>query len=166
MPSFFIREPRLEDELLFLEAMQASHSFHALWVNAPLTSTEFHQYLSRFQQANQSSFLLFKDNQLVGVFNISEIVRAAFQSAYLGFYAVSAQAGKGYMSAGLKLILEKAFTDLSLHRLEANIQPQNRASINLVRSNGFRKEGFSPRFLKINDVWCDHERWALTVEEW
>ncbi|WP_019217282.1 GNAT family N-acetyltransferase [Legionella tunisiensis] len=146
--------------------MRNSYSFHSPWVKTPLTSIEFHDYLSRSQQVNQRSFLLLRDKQLVGVFNINEIVRTAFQSAYLGFYVVSSQAGKGYMSLGLRLILEKAFTDLSLHRLEANIQPQNQASISLVRNNGFRKEGFSPRYLKINERWCDHERWALTLEEW
>ena len=58
-----------------------------------------------------------------------------------------------------------AFGDLGLHRVEANIQPGNAASIALVKGAGFRLEGVSPRYLKIGGVWCDHERWAMTVEE-
>ena len=69
------------------------------------------------------------------------------------------------MSAGLKLVLKKAFEELDLHRLEANIQPDNFRSINLVKNNGFKKEGFSPRYLKINGEWRDHERWAITHED-
>lgn len=69
------------------------------------------------------------------------------------------------MSAGLKLVLKKVFNELQLHRLEANIQPENMTSIWLVKKNGFRYEGFSPRYLKINNIWCGHERWAMTVED-
>ena len=70
------------------------------------------------------------------------------------------------MSAGLKLLFSKAFEELKLHRIEANIQPENLGSIKLVEHHGFKKEGYSPRYLKINDTWCDHERWAITYEDW
>jgi ribosomal-protein-alanine N-acetyltransferase len=53
-----------------------------------------------------------------------------------------------------------------LHRLEANIQPGNRASLRLVRRLGFKREGYSRRYLKIRGRWCDHERWAILAEEW
>jgi len=64
------------------------------------------------------------------------------------------------------LLLDKVFNELKLHRIEANIQPTNSSSIHLVTQNGFRKEGFSPRYLKINNIWQDHFRFALTSEEW
>jgi [ribosomal protein S5]-alanine N-acetyltransferase len=47
--------------------------------------------------------------------------------------------------------------------LEANVQPANIASIALVQSCGLRKEGFSPRYLKIAGKWRDHERWAIVA---
>ncbi len=70
------------------------------------------------------------------------------------------------MSEGIRLVLNHAFYTLGLHRVEANIQPENIASINLVKGLGFILEGFSRRYLKINGEWRDHERWALTVEDW
>lgn len=156
----------LKMEAAFLAMTLASRDFHAPWVNPPLSTTEFVAFYERNQQANQKSYVLFTKDEIVGVFNISEIVRGYFQSAYLGFYVAKSFQGQGYMLLGLPLLLQEAFTNLALHRLEANIQPNNVRSIKLIKQGGFRKEGYSERYLKINDEWRDHERWAITVEDW
>ena len=69
------------------------------------------------------------------------------------------------MREGMELVLDLAFGRLGLHRIQANIQPGNEASIALVRGAGFRREGFSPRYLMIGGQWRDHEQWAITVED-
>src|SRR6201999_4207335 len=89
------------------------------------------------------------DGAIVGYFNISQIIRGPLQSAFLGYGGVAGGSGLGYMSAALELVVERAFTDLALHRIEANIQPANAASIALVERCGFVREGFSERSLKI-----------------
>lgn len=166
-PKVIIREPELDDKNEFLVAMQRSQTLHNPWVKTPVTSEEYIEYYQRYQQANQKSFLVCdQSRKITGVFNISEIVRGVFKNAYLGFYAVANYAGKGYMSEGLKLVLAKVFKELELHRLEANIQPGNIRSIQLVKNSGFRYEGFSPRYLKINGEWCGHEHWAITLEDY
>lgn len=166
MQAVIIREPRIEDKEAFIDAMQRSQSLHHPWVKVPITSEEFAAYLQRYQQPNHKSFLVCNDEKMiVGVFNVSEIVRGLFQNAYLGFYVVADYAGKGYMSAGLKLVLDKIFNELKLHRIEANIQPENIKSKQLIQKNGFRYEGFSPHYLKINEEWRGHEHWAMTYED-
>jgi ribosomal-protein-alanine N-acetyltransferase len=59
-----------------------------------------------------------------------------------------------------------AFTTLKLHRVEANIMPENKASLALIRKCGFRFEGLAKRYLQINGRWSDHERWGMTIEDW
>lgn len=167
MVDVIIREPKIEDREEFISVMQRSQSLHHPWTKTPITDKEFDEYFQRYQQPNQKSFLVCDHaGRIVGVFNVSEIVRGLFQNAYLGFYAVADYAGKGYMSAGLKLVLAKVFDDIKLHRIEANVQPENTQSIQLIKKNGFRYEGFSPRYLKIDNEWRGHEHWAMTFEDY
>lgn len=162
-----IRHPELIDEVHFLDAMHRSESLHHPWTKAPMAPAEFQLYCQRCQADNFKGYLVCDANgAIAGVFNLSEVVRGCFQNAYLGFYVVEGFAGQGYMSAGLNLVLNQAFTVLQLHRIEANVQPDNTKSLNLIRANGFRKEGYSPRYLKIDGEWRDHERWAITIEDW
>ena len=107
-----------------------------------------------------------EDDAIVGVFNIGAIVRGLFKSAYLGYYALAPHAGAGYMAEGLELALRVAFRRLKLHRVEANVQPDNRRSLALVRRAGFVREGFSRRYVRIGGRWRDHVRMALLVEDW
>lgn len=166
-PNVLLQELRQEDETLFLRSMQQSREFHYPFVVAPQTTKEFQQYWQKYQQENRRCFLaLNQDKELMGVFNISEMVPGVFQSAYLAYFAAVSYAGQGLMSQALKLLLAKIFQELQLHRIEANIQPTNTSSIHLAARNGFRKEGFSPRYLKVNGIWCDHFRFALTYEDW
>jgi ribosomal-protein-alanine N-acetyltransferase len=106
------------------------------------------------------------DDAIAGFFNLSHITRGALQSAYLGYAVGKPYARQGLMRAGLELVLRHAFVTLDLHRIEANIQPGNRASIALARGAGFRREGFSRRYLKIGGRWRDHERWAILADDW
>ncbi len=101
---------------------------------------------------------------VAGAVVLSEIVRGPFLSAYLSYYGAVALAGRGLMTEGVRLSVRHAFEVLGLHRLEANIQPGNLRSVALVRRLGFRKEGFSPRYLKVDGDWRDHERWALLAD--
>ena len=100
------------------------------------------------------------------MFNLSEIVHGVFCSAYLGYYAFAGAAGKGAMGEGLRLVLDTAFRDLKLHRVEANVQPGNTRSIDFLARNGFTREGYSRRYLKIGGRWRDHARFAMLAEDW
>ena len=162
-----IRAPELEDAEAFLEAVHRSRELHASWIHPPLTARDYELYLERFETGENVSRLVChsQTNELVGLINLNNIIRGFFQNSFLGFYAFSPHQGTGLMQRGFRLVLTEAFGPLELHRVEANIQPDNQASINFVRRAGFRKEGYSPRYLRIAGSWKDHERWALLAED-
>jgi len=151
------------DEAEFIAAARRSRALHAPWVAPAATPATFDAYLARMSQPDQNAFTVRRTdtNALIGVITISNVVMGPFRSAYTGYYAFAPHAGQGYMREGLHAVVRHAFGVMKLHRLEANIQPGNRASIALAKACGFRKEGFSPRYLKIGGRWRDHERWAI-----
>ena len=106
------------------------------------------------------------DGALVGRLAVTAIERGPFQNGRFGYWMGEAFAGKGYMTEALGLGLRRCFGPLGLHRVEANILPRNGASRRVLEKAGFRCEGVSPRYLQIAGSWADHERWAVTVEDW
>ena len=145
---------------------------HGPWTRPPETRARFASFVARFAPraatATHAGFLVFRreDDALVGVFNFSEIVRGAFQSAYLGYFGFASHTGSGYMTEGMALALDIAFVRLKLHRVEVNIQPTNTRSLRLAQRVGFTREGFSRRYVKIAGRWRDHVRLAILAEDW
>jgi ribosomal-protein-alanine N-acetyltransferase len=151
----------------FLAAVKRSRRLHGHWASPPRTAKAFNKSLERFSsKAHVGFWVQTESGELAGAININEIVRGRFRSGYLGYYAFAPHNGRGYMTTGLRAVVSRAFRQLRLHRLEANIQPDNEASRRLVKRLGFKLEGFSRRYLKIAGKWRDHERWALTSENW
>ena len=163
----FLRHPRPDDERDFVALMRASRRLHRPW----MTSTgehSFERYVLRSDRPDIESFLVCKraDGEMAGFINLSQITYGGLCTATCGYAAFAASAGQGYLTEGVGLALRYAFTTLNLHRIEANIQPGNQRSRALAERCGFRLEGFSPSFLKIGGRWRDHERWAITAEQW
>lgn len=158
----------LDDADEFLAGVQASRPLHHPWVTPPASAEAFAAYAARALMPDFEAFLICRreDGAVAGVANLSQIVRGLFQSASLGYFVFAPFARQGYMTEGLGLVLSQAFGPLSLHRVEANVQPENFASKALAQRLGFRLEGFSPRYLKIAGHWRDHERWAILSDEW
>jgi len=165
-PRVRLAKPSVRWLRVFVSAVRRSRRLHARWVSPPATPATYRAYLRRLRRATHTSYLICMrgSGELVGVANISEIVRGHFQSGYLGYYAFTPHARQGLMTEGLVQVINTAFRRLGLHRLEANVQPGNRASLRLVRRLGFRKEGYSPRYLEIQGRWRDHERWAILAD--
>jgi [ribosomal protein S5]-alanine N-acetyltransferase len=168
MRSVRLRAPAATDVGGFIDLTRRSASFHEPWVSPPTDSSTYGAYLEGLDGVCKLGFLICRprNGELLGLVNVSEIVRGAFQGAYLGYWIGAPFARQGYMRAGLQAVIQHCFDKLNLHRMEANIQPENDASIALVRRLGFRREGYSPQYLYIAGAWRDHERWAILNSEW
>jgi len=168
----YLRPPRLSDAAAFRAAVRASAALHRGWASAPGTPARYAKFVQRYagrrKNPTHAGFLVLRrsDDALVGVYNFSEIVRGAFQSAYLGYFAFAPLAGRGLMSEGLAAALDIAFRKLRLHRVEVNIQPSNVRSLALATRLGFTREGYSRRYVKIGGRWRDHVRFAMLAEDW
>jgi ribosomal-protein-alanine N-acetyltransferase len=152
----------------FVAFARANEDFHRPWVHPATDTAGYRAYLDRLEAGGAYGFLIGRnaDDALIGVINVNDVIMGGFCSASLGYYGSAAFARRGYMAEGLGLVLDQAFGPLGLHRIEANVQPGNAASRALVERLGFRKEGFSPAFLRVEGVWRDHERWAMLGDEW
>ena len=168
MPRVVVRTPTLADQDEFIARMRASRRLHRPWIAMPETPERYIAYLAKTEDPRAAPYIACRveDGAIVGFLNIGEMVRGSLKSAFLGYGAVDGFAGHGYMTEAMGLVLREAFTTHGLHRLEANIQPGNTASIALAKRVGFELEGFSPRYLKVAGRWRDHERWAIRAETW
>ena len=164
----FLRSLAGRDCEEFVSLNRQSSQFHRGWVSPPTSPEQFDSFLERSRRADCVSFLICRvhDGGIVGSINLSQIFRGGFLNAYLGYYIGEQHARQGHMTEAVELMLRYAFEHLRLHRLEANIQPRNEASLALVKRLGFVREGYSRRYLKISGRWRDHERWAILAEDW
>jgi ribosomal-protein-alanine N-acetyltransferase len=159
----YIRPPTIHDQREFVASARVSIKLHQPWTVAPTTPLQFRTFVERMNQpGNAAFFICRRDNdQIIGVINVTNIILGLFRSAYLGYYVFAGYDRQGFMREGLQAVVRHAFRSLKLHRLEANVQPGNTNSLNLLKACGFSQEGYSPRYLKIGGRWRDHERWAI-----
>lgn len=111
-------------------------------------------------------FGVFVNGRFSGEINLNSIQRGPFQNAYIGYWMDEAMAGNSYTPEAVAVLLEFAFEELALHRVQISIIPRNAASRRVVEKLQLREEGIAARYLEINGRWEDHIRFAITAEEW
>lgn len=164
----YLRKPAVADGRPFVEAAVASREHLQPFVYACEDLPSYRQWLARGSRPEVEQFLVCgrDDDTILGFVNLNGIVRGSLQQAFAGWAAFAPRAGQGLLTEGVDLTLELAFTQLRLHRIEANIQPANHRSRELARRCGFVLEGYSPKYLRVGGDWRDHERWAIREETW
>jgi ribosomal-protein-alanine N-acetyltransferase len=110
-------------------------------------------------------FAIRVDGRLAGQVTLDNVVRGALRSGSLGYWVDRAVAGRGMASLAVALLCDHAFGDVGLHRVQADIRPENGPSRRLVERLGFSEEGLLRRYLDIDDAWRDHVAYALLADD-
>ncbi len=110
----------------------------------------------QLEQSLKLNIYLKETEELVGMINFTNIERGPFQNCRLGYKLAEKFQGQGYMKEALEVGIDYVFSQLGLHRIEANYIPTNRRSGNVLKSLGFQEHGLAPNYLKIDGKWQDH----------
>lgn len=136
-----------------------------------LTKSNFRKIIKSQQQLRSSDkfydLAVFekKSGKLIGTVAAMDVLRGLGQTAYLGYFIHNHFWGKGYGKEAVIAMINIAFKDIKLHRIEAGIEPSNRRSIMLARSIGLRKEGLKKRAVYLRQSWIDLVMYSATCEE-
>jgi [ribosomal protein S5]-alanine N-acetyltransferase len=172
-PRLLLRSLAGRDREEFVRVHTVSETFFAPWSaleesHEALFDAEMAKVEAGRQSGRHARFVgVLNDGRIAGFFNLGEIVRGAFDNAYVGWRVNAEVARQGYATEGVGAVLDLAFhpDGFGLHRIQANVIPSNRASLRLAERLGFRREGLAERYLKIAGAWQDHVMFAKTAEE-
>jgi ribosomal-protein-alanine N-acetyltransferase len=119
----------------------------------------------RARMGTSLPFAIHVEGRFAGQVTVDNIVRGALRSGSIGYWIDRDVAGRGLASLAVALVCDHAFGPAGLHRLQADIRPENLRSQRLVERLGFRQEGLFRRYLDIDGDWRDHLSYALLAED-
>ncbi len=154
--------------------LRRNRRFHTPWEPTRLPAfftVGFQRRILRLSYRDHRNVLLFlflrnEPDRVIGSVTLSNIVRGSFLSCFLGYRLDESCIGQGLMREALVPSLRYTFDHLGLHRVEANVMPENDRSVRLLQRLGFRNEGRAQRYLNIQGRWKDHDHYVMLSEEW
>lgn len=165
-PRLYLRLPEARDAEAWIAQIRRNEEFLRPWSpSAALRQVNRHGFTARralwqydSRQGCAHVFFIFRqsDNALIGGITLGNIMRGAAQMATIGYWLDGDLRGQGYMTEAVGRLSEYAFRDMGLHRVQAGCLPENNASHRVLLKNGFKPEGISRGYIKINGVWRDH----------
>ncbi|HRQ82187.1 MAG TPA: GNAT family protein [Azospirillaceae bacterium] len=142
------------------------------WPADALTKAAFDRRMRRqareWRGDEAYNFLIFdvRSEELVGGLGLTNVRRGVAQTAMMGYWVGERFARRGYVGEATTLLLDFAFGNLRLHRIEAACLPSNAASRGLLKKLGFSEEGYARSYLCIDGAWCDHILYAMVADDW
>lgn len=173
--TIYIRFLDEKDVKAMLELQQKNREFFEPFVTTRTESYYTYDYQMNIVKEGQKkrqddiaySFGIFskETNGLLGTISLTEVLRGSLQSCFIGYVLDRDFNGKGIMTEAVKFVIDYAFNELSLHRIEAGVMPHNIGSIRVLEKAGFEKEGIARKNVMINGKWQDHQVLAIINEK-
>ncbi|WP_125154796.1 GNAT family N-acetyltransferase [Clostridium rectalis] len=110
----------------------------------------------QFLNGTSINFGIYNNDKFIGKIQLSNIVMGVFRSCFVGYSIDQDEQGKGYMTETLKLVVDYAFKELEINRIEASTLLNNDKSQNVLKRCGFKELGLNEGYLYINGKWRDH----------
>ncbi|MBX9576756.1 MAG: GNAT family N-acetyltransferase [Caulobacteraceae bacterium] len=159
-----LRAPRAGDHEAWAALRAASRDYltpwEPTWPEDDLSRAAFRRRLAIYAREQEAGaawpMFVFSGDRLVGAITLSNVRRGVAETGTLGYWIGQAFAGRGLATAAVRAMVDFAFTDLGLHRVEAACVPSNHASRRVLEKAGFEHEGQARAYLKINGEWADH----------
>jgi len=162
----YLRPAQRGDWRAWADLRRSSRAFlipwEPTWAHDALSSEGFRRRLRQYrfeweQETGYSYFIFMRESDaLLGGVTLSNVRRGVAQTGSLGYWIGQDYAQNGYMTEAVGAVMDFAFNDLNLHRLEAACLLNNEASQALLKKCGFRGHGTARQYLKINGKWQDH----------
>lgn len=170
-----LRTPNMADYTQWSELRETSRAFltpwEPIWPSDDLARSGFRRRLRRYTEDiiedRAYPFVVIReaDDRLLGAVTLANVRRGIVQSGTIGYWIGQPYAGRGYMTAALRVLLPTLFGELNLHRVEAACIPTNTASARVLEKCGFVREGIARRYLCINGIWQDHYLYGLLEDD-
>ena len=167
----YLRAPRSGDRRQWMDVRRVSRDYlqpwEPTWPEDAVERTAFRRRLRRFREdwrdGTSYPFFIFRreTDDLLGGITLSNLRRGVTQAGTIGYWMGLPYARRGHMAEAVGLVLDFAFDDLRLHRVEAACLVHNEASSKLLLKLGFSEEGLARQYLCIDGRWQDHRTFGI-----
>ena len=112
--------------------------------------------IARPEDASWWRWAILDGDAIAGMIAVNDVIRGALQMGNVGYWVDAARNGRGLASGALADVVELAFGQLGLHRLEAGTLPDNVPSQRVLEKNAFERFGYAKDLLLVAGQWRDH----------
>ena len=151
------------DDLEPLHAVLSHPRAMAYWSSTPhediQQTRDWLASMIAIQPSEGEDFMVEVDGQLIGKAGL-------WRFPEIGFIFHPDHWGHGYAAEALTFVLDRAFDVHGLEKIDADVDPRNHSSLNLLKRLHFRETGRAERTWHVGGQWCDSVYLALNAADW